>query len=334
VRKTILLAKLLSRGKKRLKRVIKRLLLPAMSPPPKRVPRKRTEWSIAIYGGNSPFDFTPPQNIENPVLTVENISDVQAVFVADPFMLRVDHTWYMFFEVMNRQTRRGEIGFACSEDATKWTYHQIVLAELFHLSYPYVFEWRGDHYMIPESYQARSIRLYRAVQFPTRWSLVTTLLNGDFLADASIVRYHDKWWMFVETNPQLRYDTLRLYYADELCGPWREHPQSPIIEGNPHIARPAGRVLVHNDRVIRYAQDCFPTYGAQVCVFEITELTTTSYREREAREGPVLRSTGSGWNGSGMHHIDPYLMDDGRWVACVDGWCQFNPTDEKLPVRV
>ena len=38
----------------------------------------------------------------------------------------------------------------------------IVLAEPFHLSYPYVFEWQGSHYMIPESGAAKSVRLYRA----------------------------------------------------------------------------------------------------------------------------------------------------------------------------
>jgi hypothetical protein len=117
-------------------------------------------------------------------------------------------------------------------------------------------------------------------------------------------------------------------------GPWFEHPASPLIEGNPHITRPAGRVLTLNDRIIRYTQDCYPKYGTQVRVFEITELTTTTYHEREAKECLVLRPTGSGWNGSSMHHIDPHLMDDGRWVACVDGWRWFNTMDEKLAVNV
>jgi hypothetical protein len=33
-----------------------------------------------------------------------------------------------------------------------------------------------------------------------------------------------------------------------------------------------------------------------------------------------LSASGRGWNGSGMHHIDPHRMEDGRWIACVDGW--------------
>ncbi len=304
----------------RLKRVIHRLILPAMHPPPTAVPKKQYEWSIGIYYGTSPFSFGPPEKVDNPVLTRTDVLDVPAAGVADPFMLRRDHTWYMFFEVVNRQTRKGEIGLASSENGVKWTYQHIVLAEAFHLSYPYVFHWMNDYYMIPESFQARAVRLYKAVQFPTQWSFVTTLLSGHPFSDSSIVRYDNKWWIFTETNPDRKCDTLRLYYADDLEGPWYEHPQSPLIEGNPHIARPAGRVVILDNRLIRYTQDCYPLYGTQVRALEVIELTPTSYCERESPGNPLLTASEAGWNADGMHHIDPHLMDDGQWIACVDGW--------------
>ncbi len=276
-------------------------------------------WAIGIYVGDSPFSFTPQQGLNNPVLTREDVSDVQAVFVADPFMLRVNDTWHMFFEVMNWRANKGEIGFATSKNGVQWTYQQIILAEPFHLSYPYVFAWMNDYYMIPESYQASSIRLYKALTFPTRWSFVDTLLERPYLVDASIFRYDNKWWLFTETNPNVKHDTLRLYYAADLIGPWLEHPMSPIIEGNAHIARPGGKVLVINNKVIRYAQNCYPYYGTEVRAFEITALTTMSYNEREVGQNPVLMPSGHGWNACGMHHVDAHLLDDGRWIACVDG---------------
>ena len=281
---------------------------------------KEQEWSIGIYIGESPFDLRPPTNVHNPVLTRNDISDVTAAFVADPFMLKVNHLWYMFFEVMNRQSRKGEIGLATSEDGLKWRYQQIVLAERYHLSYPYVFEWMGGYYMIPESYIAGSIRLYRAVEFPAKWSFAGTLLSGPHYGDSSIFRYENRWWLFTETNLDMKHDTLRLFYADHLMGPWFEHPRSPIIAGNPHIARPAGRALVVNNKPFRHAQDCYPTYGAQVRAFEITELSATTYYEREIKQNPILKGSGVGWNESGMHHIDPHPFQEGRWIACVDGF--------------
>src|SRR5262249_55518857 len=132
---------------------------------------------------------------KNPVLTGASVSDVHADYVADPFMLRVHHTWYMFFEVLNRQSGRGEIGLATSTDALTWTYRQIVLAQPFHLSYPYVFKWKNDYYMIPESFQTESIRLYKALKFPARWAYFSTLARGRWFMDSSVVRHNGKWWL-------------------------------------------------------------------------------------------------------------------------------------------
>ena len=298
----------------------KKLLSPVASVPLIQAFKKEQLWSIGIYTGTFPSNLSSPEHINNPVLSHEDISDRQASFVADPFMIRVNHLWYMFFEVMNQLTRKGEIGLAISEDGMKWTYQQIVLTEPFHLSYPYIFEWMNDYYMIPESYQAGSIRLYKALKFPTEWSFLRTLLSGLYFADASPFRHDGKWWLFTETNPKLQNDTLRLYYAEDLMAPWFEHAQSPIIVGNGHIARPGGRVTVLQDRIIRYAQDCDPVYGARVRAFEVCGLTTETYHERALDKTPILTASGAGWNASGMHHIDPHLVDDGRWLACVDGF--------------
>ena len=99
------------------------------------------------------------------------------------------------------------------------------------------------------------------------------------------------------------------------------------------MARPAGRVLALDDRIIRFAQDCSVAYGLQVRAFEVTCLTTTRYCEREVAEDPILTGSGTGWNASGMHHIDPHLMNDGRWVACVDGWTLKEASDIRPKIR-
>jgi hypothetical protein len=274
-------------------------------------------WSIGIYVGESPFKLRSPTHVQNPVLTSRDVTDTAAAFVADPFMVRSDDCWYMFFEVFNPKTYRGEIGLATSKDGWVWQYQQIVLKESFHLSYPYVFAWKGEYYMAPETLDLKAVQLYKAVTFPDKWSPIGRLVEVE-CADPSIFRFEDRWWMFACSTPH-DHDSLRLYFADELTGPWIEHPRSPIVEGNNRIARPAGRVLVLDDKVIRYAQNCFPIYGAQVRAFEICELTPTTYHEKECDLSPILSASGSAWNAIGMHHVDPHQMSDGRWIACVDG---------------
>ncbi|HSK45594.1 MAG TPA: hypothetical protein VLA83_17090, partial [Candidatus Binatia bacterium] len=104
--------------------------------------------------------------------------------------------------------------------------------------------------------------------------------------------------------------------------PWTEHPSSPIIAGNKSVARPGGRVLDYDGRLLRFTQDCYPTYGKQVRAFEITELTATTYKEHEVQESPILVPDGSSWNASGMHHIDAHRVGE-KWLACVDGLVDF-----------
>ena len=278
---------------------------------------ERLHWSIGIYTGDSPFDLGSPPQLRNPVLTGDDVTDVQAAFVADPFMVRKDSTWYMFFEVWNSETNQGDIALATSDDGLEWTYEQVVLDEPFILSYPYVFNWKDEYYMIPESRRANGIRVYKAVDFPTVWSHTGTILNGSF-GDPSVFRYDDKWWMFAENAPGFN-NVLRLYYADDLMGPWIEHPESPLVAGDANIARPGGRVLVLDDGVVRYTQDDDPTYGNQVRAFKITQLTTTNYEEREVMENPILNASGNGWNGKGMHHVDAHKIGENSWIASVDG---------------
>jgi hypothetical protein len=293
-----------------------RRIFPAASPLPKEV----LEFSIGIYTGVAPWKIAPAEKILNPVLTRHNVTDRQANFVADPFMLRVDGIWYMFFEVMNGKSGKGEIALATSSNGFVWEYQKIVLDEPFHLSYPYVFRWADSYYMIPESWKAGGVRLYKAMHFPADWAHIATLVERKYIADSSVFYFDGRWWMFAETGEDFRFDTLRLYGAPALTGPWVEHPQSPIVNNNPHTARPGGRVIIDGKRVIRFAQDCSPKYGLNVFAFEVEELTPELYAERLLMTGPIIGGSGKGWNSHGMHHIDAHRLDDARWIACVDGW--------------
>jgi hypothetical protein len=275
------------------------------------------QWSIGIYTGASPFALRPSAHVANPVLTARDVSDVRARYVADPFMLRKASAWHMFFEVAE-ENGRGKIGYARSDDGQRWVYGGIVLEEPFHLSYPYVLVLDREVYVVPESGAAGDVRLYRANPFPNRWVLVETLLSGAPYADSSLVHYRDKWWMFTVSDPGHN-DSLRLYWADRIEGPWTEHPSSPVVVSNSHWARPGGRVFEYAGRLFRYAQDDAPWYGLQVWGLEITELTTRTYAERLVQDTPVLQRRRFGWNSLGMHHVDPHPLGEHRWLACVDG---------------
>jgi hypothetical protein len=265
-------------------------------------------WSIAIYRGPSPLALTPTGSM----ITGGDVSDVDAASVADPFLIRRDGRWFLFFEVIPRDNYRGGvIAMAESDDAIAWRYRGVVLREPFHLSYPHVFEWQGRTYMTPEN--ANGVRLYRAADFPHRWTYVQDLLTIEG-ADPTLFRFEKRWWLFVNTGR----DALHLFRSDELTGPYREHPSSPVVTDDT-CARPAGRVVIHDGSPLRFAQVGRPAYGTAVRAFRITGLTPDTYHEEEAASAPILSPTGSGWNANGMHHVDTQRLEDGTWIAAVDG---------------
>lgn len=272
-------------------------------------------WSIGIYEGPTPFNLSDPEEISNPVLTGKDVDDIDARFVADPFMLFKNGKYSMFFEVLNRETNQGDIGYAESEDGKNWDYKKIIIDEKFHLSYPYIFEWDNNYYLIPESHEDFSVRLYKAISFPIKWEYIGNLLSGYSYVDPSIFRYKDKWWMFVSTEKS---SVLNLYYSENLLTGWQSHPMNPIVKLDKNISRPGGRVIVYNDKLYRLTQDDDPSYGIQVFAFEITELTEKTYEEKMVSETPVVTKTGNGWNAAGMHHVDPHKVGN-KWISVVDG---------------
>jgi hypothetical protein len=274
-------------------------------------------WSIGIYEGPSILELRPAGNATDPVLTFGSVTDVPARFVADPFLHRRGDRWSLFFEVLDSSTGRGAIGHASSADGLRWVYEGIVLAEPFHLSFPLVFENGGEVYMLPECGAAGEVRLYRADPFPERWRYETTLLSGHPFADSVLLEHARSFWLFTVLDPSRNAD-LHLYRADALLGPYVEHPASPVVKGNPHGARAAGRIQRDAGRLVRLAQDDAPSYGRAVRAFEITELGAGTYSERPLAPDPLLGQGVHWWSVSRMHHVDAAPAAPGRLLAAVD----------------
>ena len=274
-----------------------------------------TTWSIGIYTGSSPFELSAPANVSNPVLAADDVTDVDAALLAHPFIIKTGSVYYMFFTVKDKLKKHGSVGLAESSNGMDWEYRQIVIDEPYDLSYPFIFKWQNEYYMTPEAHTETSVRLYRASDFPVKWTYEKDLVSGDHFISTSIVSYKEMWWMFVG---RLGNETLRLFYASDLTGRWTEHPRSPVIEKDLNTARPGGRPIVIDGTLYRMGQDCYPTYGNQVRAFEITDISTTTYKE-EMIEVPIIKATSAGWNADAAHHVDLHQIRKNLWIATVDG---------------
>ena len=286
----------------------------SQQPSPVKTSPDKNAWTIGIYTGPSPFQLSAPASARNPVLTAADVNDLAVDTIAHPFMVVTDSRYYLFFTAKDAKTDKGGIGLAESANGLDWKFRRTVIHEPFVLSHPYVFKWQNDYYMIPEGHTETSIRLYKAAEFPDKWKYERDLLGGDHFISPTIVRYKDMWWLFTVRPGN---ETLRLFYAPDLKGPWTEHPLSPIVKKDLETARPAGRPFVVDGVLYRLGQDCYPTYGNQVRAFRITDISPNTYSETMI-DTPVVKSSSKGWNAEAMHHVDAHQIGQNKWIAAVD----------------
>ena len=274
--------------------------------------RAPTAWAIGIYQGDSPFEMVPYNG--NPVLRAQDVSDIHAEFVADPFMVRWDGCWHMFFEVLNSARGLGEIGAATSQDGFEWRYEQIVLSADHHLSYPFVFVHEDRFYMIPEESELSAIRIYSAIDLLGPWEVRHVVAEGLPYEDASLIRHKGRWWIFASVSNSTRTKVFA-FSSDELESGWQRHP---IVHEYGLVGRPGGRPVVHDGRLIRFVQESTNVYGEAVQAFEITHLDATDFCEQPVG-GRLLEGSGVGWNAARMHTFDAHLTEAGSFLACLDG---------------
>jgi len=240
--------------------------------------------------------------------------DEDVAILADPFITGFTDGVFLFYEMVCKGNPHGRIGVSAYDDETdQWRFLGVALSEPFHLSYPHVFSHDGEMYMLPETKQAREVRLYKASEFPLHWELEQVLLSNIKRVDPSIIRHENRWYLFASRKRK-----LDLFVSDSLTGVWTKHPRSPVKRRN--HARNAGRILSYGGNLYRFAQEQVEGYGSRVYAYHIMEMSPTSYREERLRDQPVLEPIRTGWAQRAMHHLDMLLVADGDgYMGVFDG---------------
>ncbi len=202
---------------------------------------------------------------------------------ADPFILERDGQIGVFIEEMYFETRRGTINYLKLDEQANILSNQVVIERPYHLSYPFIFEYDGETYMIPETGGNRTIELYRCTHFPDQWEFHKTLMQDVRAVDATLIKHEGRWWMFVTIaeHGNTTWDTLHLFHADDpLSDSWMPHPLNPVLS-DVRTARMAGRIFHNGSSLIRPSQDSSHRYGFGLNLNEITKLSTTEYAEKQ-----------------------------------------------------
>jgi hypothetical protein len=234
----------------------------------------REQWVLACCKTGSPADTE--QKTLGP-LTV--IAPPRGQNYADPFPFGHNGRTYIFVE---EYADDGPGTICCGELYGNGTLGETrpVLTRNYHLSYPFVFAWRGDIYLLPETWDNRTVEVYGAIDFPHRWELAAVLLRNVTAVDSTILEHNGKLWLFAAGLAGLGTECseLSLFSADSLFGQWRPHPKNPIVR-DVRRARPAGRFFFQHGLLIRPGQDCSKRYGYAISLNRVDVLSETDYRE-------------------------------------------------------
>jgi hypothetical protein len=208
-------------------------------------------------------------------------------FYADPFPLVRDGKSYIFVEDYPHATGKAVISVATlNEDGIAGT-PVPVLEEPHHLSYPQVFERDGEIWMLPEGSGSNRLTLYRAEHFPDRWTPAAVLLEGA-ISDATLLEHEGRLWLFAtdrDGGAGSTSDTLVVFSAQTLTGPWTPHRNNPILVDR-RRARPGGAFVASADGVLLPVQDGTRGYGGGLGLAQLVRLDDDAVEFANPR--PVL----------------------------------------------
>ncbi|MCB1358619.1 MAG: hypothetical protein KDK53_19720 [Maritimibacter sp.] len=214
------------------------------------------------------------------------LSPPPGTYWADPFLHEHDGALYLFYEVYDYETRRGHLDVGRIEGETMVPLGT-ALKLPYHLSYPFVFDWDGAVWMIPETHASQRLELWRATDFPNGWELAKTTFEGVHMADTVVFEHDGQWWLFTNICQDSFGDfgaELHLYRIDgPMMNEIEPHPLNPVVIDS-RTARGGGRVFAQDGKLYRTSQDnSHGLYGFGLNVMEITRLDMLGFSERRVR---------------------------------------------------
>ena len=203
-------------------------------------------------------------------------------FWADPHIVTMDENYFIFIEEYIYNQSKGHIAIIKMDKEGNYDYLGKVLEKDYHLSYPFVFEFENNFYMVPETESNNNIELYKCTDFPRKWEYHGEIMNNVSAVDTTIFNHDNKWWMFTgikENMGSSNSDELFLFHSDNpLTDKWEPHSKNPIIS-DVRQARPAGKIFSFKDKLYRPSQNGSKFYGYGVSINQINNISKNEYEE-------------------------------------------------------
>lgn len=233
---------------------------------------KPEHWNVGIV------DHPIETIINNKSLKIKWLSDLPVnKFLADGFGFENAGKKYIVAEQYEYRTSKGKL-VALDAEGNQF---QFFKENAFHNSYPFVFEYDGNTYCLPESYEQNRLDLLLWEPDLKQFKFIKTLIDKVEVIDPTLIEINNVWWLFC-THRSLSNTLLYLYHASSPFGPFEPHQNNPV-KCDIQSSRPAGNVFQLAGKWYRPAQDCAQTYGHRIVIHEITEISHEVFREKAVK---------------------------------------------------
>lgn len=268
-------------------------------------------WSIGFTKTMNPLTKLTPD--PNNIFSNDSLNNItgNTRFLADPFLLINEDKYYIFFEHQSR-TGPAEISYLSSIDGLNYTYKGVALRESFHLSFPQIFNYKNDIYLLPETASANNVLLYESVGFPQEWKIKDTLIKNFKLKDPAIL-------ISKELNLIVGIDqnyNQKVFTADSLFGEWKETKDFEIGIGDE--IRPAGNFFKHKNHYYIPFQNNFEGYGSGVSLYKLV-FNENNRRFVKVKNLILEKNDSIDWFNRGMHHFNVTITDSSDFHIVYDG---------------
>lgn len=246
---------------------------------------------------------------QNNIISSEDIKNSESLFLADPFFIIENDSIYLFVENQEKNKAANIDLFIIADSSID---HKGTILDMeTHISYPQVFFYDNDYYMLPETKRSNNLLLYKSNSFPYKWSISDTLMKNIRVKDPTIM-IGENYHVIFTCNDDLE---LIMYCSDTLFSGWEECENYTKYFGNE--VRPAGRIFEVNDKTFIPMQNQKLGYGTSVSLFEIV-IKDNSIKLIKEMSGFLTPQIGKQHFNSSMHHID-IQEHNGSYIYFYDG---------------
>lgn len=216
---------------------------------------------------------------------------------ADPMIAEYKGKAYLFYEATDEM--HGHIEVAEIQDDCVLGTIKTIFSDEFHYSYPFVFCFENEWYMIPETSDRSEVCLYRAMNFPYEWKKTSVLLRCKAV-DTTVFEYERKHILLTYIINGANEKVIPRAYELDI----KNHKIVKELDWKKYNGlrvRGAGPVFTLRERLFRPAQiNREDRYGDGIAIYEIKQCGS-KYSEELHTEMDMVTSKIRGKVATGMH---------------------------------